>query len=129
MIFNIELPFSLNKTRIGNRIRIQKVKKNTDPAPYILCLLIFYTTFWQIKVFAKSFHEKLSRKIDKFCENCDTFHKSFHFHERSKKCFRPNPIPYCDMVAPYLESITIRRSFSLKHPNTVTVWSYKEQKK
>jgi hypothetical protein len=36
------------------------------------------------KVFAKSFHEK-------FCENCDTFHKSFRFRERSKKCFCPNP--------------------------------------
>jgi hypothetical protein len=30
---------------------------NTDPAPYILSLLIFYTTFRQIEVFAKSFRE------------------------------------------------------------------------
>jgi hypothetical protein len=44
MIFNIQLPFSLNKTRIRNWIRIraydvqiwiQEAKKNTDLAPYI----------------------------------------------------------------------------------------------
>jgi hypothetical protein len=88
---NIELPFSLNKARIGNRIRIriraydvririrmQEAKKNTDPAPYILSLLIFYTTFSQIEVFAKTFRENFSQKVlvknfreklTKFCEN------------------------------------------------------------
>jgi hypothetical protein len=97
MIFNIELPCSLNKTRIGNwiririlaydvRIRIQEAK-NTDPTPYFLSLLKFYTPFRQIEVFAKTFREKLM----KFCKNCDTFRKSFRFRERSKKCFRPNP--------------------------------------
>jgi hypothetical protein len=62
-------------------------QKTTDPAPYILSLLIFYTTFRQIEVFVKTFHEKLT----KFRENCGTFRKSFRFRERSKKCFRPNP--------------------------------------
>jgi hypothetical protein len=79
MIFNIELTFSLNKIRIGNRIqiriyaydvriRIQEVKKNADPAPYILSLLIFYTTFRQIEVFAKTFHKKFLQKIDQILQ-------------------------------------------------------------
>jgi hypothetical protein len=38
-------------------------QKNTD-----LALLIFYTTFYQIEVFAKSFCEKLSQKIDKLSQ-------------------------------------------------------------
>jgi hypothetical protein len=62
-------------------------QKTTDPAPYIHSLLIFYTTFRQIEVFAKNFREKLT----KFRENCGTFRKSFRFRERSKNCFRPNP--------------------------------------
>jgi hypothetical protein len=46
IIFIIELPFSLNKTRIGNRMRIRiraydvririQEAKNTDLAPFIL---------------------------------------------------------------------------------------------
>jgi hypothetical protein len=93
MIFNIELPFSSNKTRIWPDPNPTDPdpdpggQKTTDPAPYILSLLIFYTTFCQIEVFAKTFREKLT----KFRENCDTFRKSFCFRKRSKKCFRPNP--------------------------------------
>jgi hypothetical protein len=94
-----ELPFSSTKTRIGNliriqiraydvRIRIQEAKKHGSGSIYSF-LLIFYTTFRQIEVFAKNFCEKLT----KFRENCDTFRKSFRFRERSKKCFRPNPTP------------------------------------
>jgi hypothetical protein len=68
MIFNIELPFSSNKTTIRTDPNPKDLdpggQKNTDPAPYILSLLIFYTTFRQMEVFAKSFREKLSRKID-----------------------------------------------------------------
>jgi hypothetical protein len=87
MIFNIELPFSLNKNRIGNwihiwiraydvRIRIREAKK-TDPAPYILSLLIFYTTVRQIEVFATNFRKKLTQ----FCKT-DIFCKSFRFRAR-----------------------------------------------
>jgi hypothetical protein len=84
MIFNIQLPFSLNKTRIENRIqiriraydvqiwiriRIQEAKINTDPAPYILSLLIFYTTFCQIEAIANTFRKKFLRKIDEILWN------------------------------------------------------------
>jgi hypothetical protein len=40
--------------------------------------------------------------LTKFRKNCDTFGKSFRFHERSKKCFRPNPILE---VLPYLTGV------------------------
>jgi hypothetical protein len=43
-----------------------------DPAPYILSLLIFYTTFRQFEVFAKTFREKLTKKVFVFAKG----HKS-----------------------------------------------------
>jgi hypothetical protein len=94
MIFNIELPFYSNKTRIRTGSESDgsgsRRPKNHGSGSDILSLLIFYTTFRQIEVFAKTFREKLT----KFRENCDTFRKSFRFRERTKKCFRPNPTPY-----------------------------------
>jgi hypothetical protein len=80
-------------------------QKTTDPAPYILSLLIFYTTFRQIKVFAKNFREKFT----KFRKNCGTFCKSFRFRERSKKVF----IPTLNQTFP---SSTVQMVLSGRHP-------------
>jgi hypothetical protein len=66
-------------------------QKTTDPALYILSLLIFYTTFRQIEVSRKVFSKNFRERLTKFRENCDTFRKSFRFREKPKKCFRPNP--------------------------------------
>jgi hypothetical protein len=96
MIFNIELPFSLNKARIGNRIRIQiraydiririqeAKKKHGSGSIYFFSADILYhvSSDWGFrenssrKVFTKNFREKLAK---------------FRNFERSKKCFRPNP--------------------------------------
>jgi hypothetical protein len=89
MIFNIELPFSLNKTRIRNRIRIriraydvqiriQEAKKYGSGSIYFFSTDILYhflsdcgvrENFSQ-KVFAKSFRKKFSQKTfaKSFCE-------------------------------------------------------------
>jgi hypothetical protein len=88
MIFNIELPFPQIRPGSGSR----RPKNHGSGSIYsfstdiLYHFLIIRLRFSQ-KVFAKTFREKLM----KFCKNCDTFCKSFHFRERSKKCFRPNP--------------------------------------
>jgi hypothetical protein len=93
MIFIIELPFSLNKTRIGNRIRaydvriqIQEAKKHGSGSIYSFStdILYHFSPDW-------GFREKLT----KFCENCDTFCKSVRFRERSKSVFVPILVRTC----------------------------------
>jgi hypothetical protein len=91
MIFNIELPYALNKTRSGTGSEsgsIQEAKKHRSSSIYSFStdILYHFSSDW-------GFHEKFCRKVfeKNFRENCDTFCKSFRFSERSKKCFRPNP--------------------------------------
>jgi hypothetical protein len=70
-------------------------QKTTDPAPYILSLMIFYTTFRQIEVFAISFREKLSRKIDEISRKLTPFVKVFVFAKGKKSVF----VPTLDLTA------------------------------
>jgi hypothetical protein len=43
------------------------------------------------QIFFATSRENFREKETQFRENRGTFRKSFHFCERSKKCFRPNP--------------------------------------
>jgi hypothetical protein len=89
MIFTIELPFSLHREPDPDQCLCctdpdPGGQKNTNPAPYILPLLIFYTTFCQIegwKTFAKNWQN--------FAKTVTPFVKVFVFAKIQQSVFVP----------------------------------------
>jgi hypothetical protein len=99
MIFNIELPFSLNKTRIGNQIRIricayderiqiQEPKKHWSSSIYSSStdILYHFLSDWGFlrKLFAKS--------LQNFVKTVTPFVKVFVFVKGQKSVFVPTLI-------------------------------------
>jgi hypothetical protein len=55
--------------------------------------MFFLAHFCQIYTFAKVFMKTFCEKLTNFHETQFTFHQSFCFHERLRKCFHPNLQP------------------------------------
>jgi hypothetical protein len=94
--------FSLNKPRIGNRIRAYDVRILIQEAQKTrIRLHIFYLYWYFIPLFVrlrfsrKDFTKNFCEKLTKFCENCDTLRRSFVFAKGQKSVFIPTLAQLC----------------------------------